>query len=189
MAVDENLDDVEFVRQILSDLKRTFTLDTQRIYAAGFSNGAMMAYRLGCDMSGIFAAIAAVQGPLFYDQCQPEHAVSLIHVHGLRDPIVPYLGGEGICDVCNGIVFPPVQVGVEKWMKWNECSNLPQVSVNGAITHIVYPGCVSDTAVELYTIDGLEHAWPSPFGSGQANFPATQSIWDFFVTHPKINIL
>jgi len=33
----------------------------------------------------------------------------------------------------------------------------------------------------------MEHAWPHPSGSGELNFPATQTIWDFFVAHPKID--
>jgi len=47
MAMIDNLDDVEFVRQILIDLSNSLALDPQRIYAAGYGVGGMMAYRLG----------------------------------------------------------------------------------------------------------------------------------------------
>jgi len=184
IAVEDNLDDVEFVNQILIELRKTFTLDAQRIYTAGFSNGGMMAYRLGCEMSETFAAVAAVEGVLFYDQCEPKNAVSLIHFHGLADPFVPYAGGNGI-EEASLYDFPPVETGIEKWEQWSGCSNLPQVSMQGLITHTVYSDCKNNTAVELYTFEGMEHAWPQPKGSGHLNFPATQTIWDFFVAHPK----
>jgi len=184
IAVEDYLDDVEFVNQILIELRKTFTLDAQRIYTAGFSNGGMMAYRLGCEMSETFAAVAAVEGVLFYDQCEPKNAVSLIHFHGLADPFVPYAGGNGI-EEASLYDFPPVETGIEKWEQWNGCSNLPQVSMQGLITHTVYSDCKNNTAVELYTFEGMEHAWPQPKGSGDLNFPATQTIWDFFVAHPK----
>lgn len=185
LAMEDNLDDVEFVNQILIDLRKTFTLDTQRIYTAGFSNGGMLAYRLGCEMAETFAAVASVEGVLFYDECQPQNAVSLIHFHGLADPYVPYTGGQSKCESCVGILFPQVETGIEKWGQWDGCSNLPQVSVQGMITHTVYSGCRNNSAVELYTFEGMEHAWPQPSGSGDLNFPATQTIWDFFVAHPK----
>jgi polyhydroxybutyrate depolymerase len=178
MAGEDNLDDVKFVGQILSDLQKTITVDPSRIYAAGLGNGGMMAYRLACEMSETFAAIAAVGGPLFYDQCQPEHSVAVIHIHGLSDPHSPYDGG-------GDLDLPPVEPGIRKWVQWNGCSNTPSVDVLGAITHTAYPDCEPSATVELYTIDGLEHAWPVPSGAGEQSFPATQTIWDFFVAHPK----
>ena len=176
MALEDNLDDVKFVSQILTDLEKMITLDPKRIYAAGAGNGGMMAYRLACETSGTFAAIATVGGPLSYDQCQPENAVAVIHIHGLDDPRIPYAGGE---------MFPSVEPGIEKWVQWNGCSDTPSVDVLGAITHTAYPDCELNATVELYTIDGLEHAWPVPSGAGEQSFPATQTIWDFFVAHSK----
>lgn len=183
IPVKDNVDDVKFVQQILSDLEPMITVDTNRIYAAGSGNGAIMAYRLACEMSGTLAGIAAVGGPLFYDQCQPENAVAVLHVHGLDDPIVPYVGGESIE---GGLpTFPPVEQGISQWAQWNGCSESPDVNTSGSVTHTVYSGCQANTAVELYTIEGLEHAWPVPSGTGEASFPATQTIWDFFVAHTR----
>jgi len=186
LAEQDNVDDVAFVSQIITDLKTSFNIDSKRIYAAGYDNGAVMTYRLGCEMSDTFAAIAAVAGGLFYDQCQPDNMVALIHIHGLSDPVMPFEGGEGVCDFCGGIPnLPPVELGVLKWVGWNGCSNSPLVNKNEAITHTTYPDCQPNTAVELYTIEELEHDWPTSFSTGENNFSATQTILDFFVTHPK----
>ncbi len=181
IPVKDNVNDVKFVQQILSDLEPMITVDTNRIFAAGLGNGAMMAYRLACELSGKFAGIAAVGGPLFYDQCQPDNPVAVLHVHGLDDPIVPYSGGESIE---GGLpTFPPVEQGISQWAEWNNCSESPEVNTSGSVTHTVYSGCEASAVVEVYTIEGLEHDWPS--GAGEASLPATQTIWDFFVAHTR----
>jgi poly(3-hydroxybutyrate) depolymerase len=102
----------------------------------------------------------------------------------LADPFIPYSGGKGF-DASGSINFPPVESSIEKWRLWNGCAPAPQVSVQGPITHTVYSDCEANTAVELYTLGDFEHGWPQPTGYGELNFPATQTIWDFFVAHPK----
>lgn len=184
IAMQDNVDDVEFVRQVLTELGKMMVVDPSRIYAAGFSNGGMMAYRLACELSSTFAAIASVEGPLFYEECQPENAVAILHIHGLSDPVVPFAGGESV-ESAVPMMLPPAEPGIKRWTQWNACSDLPDVNTSGAITHTVYSGCKLDTAVELYTIEGLQHSWPAPSGAGELSFPATQTIWDFFVAHAK----
>lgn len=183
LPVKDNVDDIKFVQKILSDLEPVITVDSNRIYAAGLGNGAIMAYRLACELSGTFSGIAAVQGPLFYEECQPDNPVAVLHVHGLNNPIFPFSGGESIE---GGIpILPPVEQGISQWVEWNGCSGSPDVNTSGSVTHTVYSGCQANAVVELYTIDGLEYGWPAPAGSGEANFPATQTIWDFFVEHTR----
>lgn len=55
-------DDVKFLYQILSELKKTFQVDANRIYLAGFSNGGQMAFRCAVEMSDVFAAIVEASG-------------------------------------------------------------------------------------------------------------------------------
>jgi polyhydroxybutyrate depolymerase len=186
-AVETKVDESAFVRQILSDLGTIASLDPKRIYAVGFSNGAMLAYRLACEMSDTFAAIGSVAGLLLYSPCQPQQPVSVIHIHGLNDPYLPYTGGASNPDCGSGCpaTFPPVEQGIKTWVQLDGCTGSPQVNVDGALTHTIYATCKPGTAIELYTIDGLGHLWPQPTGSGKLNFPATKTIWDFFAAHPK----
>ena len=170
-------DEAAFVRQMLSDLETLASLDPRRIYAVGFSNGAMLVYRLACEMSDTFAAVAPLAGTLFYTPCQPQQPVSLVHVHGLEDTVVPYAGGG---DLISGGV-PSVEQGIATWVQLDGCSRAAQVEQQeGGITHTAYTSCQSGSAVELYTVQVLGHGWPS-----MAEFPASEVIWDFFVAHPK----
>jgi poly(3-hydroxybutyrate) depolymerase len=57
-------DDVGFVRQIHRDLAARLPVNSRRIYAAGFSNGAQMVHRLSAEAGDIFAAAAGWAGSL-----------------------------------------------------------------------------------------------------------------------------
>jgi polyhydroxybutyrate depolymerase len=177
-AVINSVEEAAFVRQILSDLETIAKLDPKRIYATGFDNGAMLSYRLACEMSGMFAAIAPVAGVvLFYGPCQPQQPISVMHIHGLGDTDVPYAGG-GLPGF--GAEYSPVAYGIATWVQLDGCTRSAQVAKEGIVTHTVYASCRAGTAVELYTIDGLGHKWPTLYGT-----PVSKMIWDFFAVHPK----
>jgi polyhydroxybutyrate depolymerase len=172
-----NIDESAFVRGILADLEKIVPLDAHRIYAAGFSNGAFLAYRLACEMSGTFAAIAPIAGNVTRLPCEPADPVSVIHLHGLSDPSMPYEDadvGDAWTErwsVLGSIAF---------WAEFDGCSDPPRIEQTGIATHTAYSGCKDGTAVELYALRGIGHAWPPA-----EIFPATQTIWDFFAAHPK----
>jgi poly(3-hydroxybutyrate) depolymerase len=55
-------DDVSFVSQLLDLLIPKYNVDTNRVFAAGMSNGGFMTHRLACELSDRFAAIAVGSG-------------------------------------------------------------------------------------------------------------------------------
>ena len=57
-------DDVGFVDDMLADIEAGLSVDSHRIYASGFSNGAGFAARLAVDRSETFAAVAFSGGGL-----------------------------------------------------------------------------------------------------------------------------
>ena len=61
LAVGESVDDVGFVEALIDSLQLKYTIDPNRIYATGMSNGGFMSYFLACS-SLRFAAIASVTG-------------------------------------------------------------------------------------------------------------------------------
>ena len=71
-ALENDIDETAFVRQIIADLETITKIDPKRTYASGFSNGALLTYRLACEMSDTFAAVAPIAGVLLYDACQPK---------------------------------------------------------------------------------------------------------------------
>jgi polyhydroxybutyrate depolymerase len=173
-ALINNVDDEAFVREMLSDLGTVVRIDTKRIYATGFSNGALLTYRLACDMSDVFAAIAPVAGTLAYSPCEPEQPVSVLHVQGMADRTVPYEGG-------GQLGFPPLEQVIATWVDINDCPSSPTVdNPIEKIKRSAYTPCKAGTAIEVYAVESGGHGWVSKYV-----YPLSETIWDFFAAHPK----
>jgi polyhydroxybutyrate depolymerase len=190
-AMDNQIDDVAFIRAMVDAIAHEFPIDRRRIYATGISNGAMMAYRLACEASDIFAAVGSVSGPLVTNRCAPGNPVAVIHVHGTDDGYVPEKGGVG--PKWRGLNYPSVQDTISFWVAANGCGREPKRSQPVAGVELVeYGGCRNGTAVAYYSIKGGGHAWPG--GDRMAFFldapsnaiAATPLIWQFFAAHPKL---
>jgi len=185
------LDDVSFMRDVVTDVSADYLVDAHRIYAAGMSNGAMMVHRLGCEMSDVLAAIAPVAGALEVE-CAPAEPVSAIVFHGNADAIVPYAGGPAET-VPRGMDpdYDPVSTAVDVWATTDGCTGATDEQVSASVVHQVRTGCLPGYGVELYTVDGGGHAWPGgePGWAGgdvpTTEVVATDLIWDFFAAHPK----
>jgi polyhydroxybutyrate depolymerase len=104
-AASGGLDDVSLMRAIFAEVGKHVNIDLRRVYATGFSNGGYLSYRLACEASDLFVAIAPAAGaigtaaigaaPLFgmtsdLTTCAPTQKVSVLDIHGTADPLIPY---------------------------------------------------------------------------------------------------
>ena len=83
-------DDTGFVEKLLDELEATLCVDPDRIYAAGFSNGGILAYELAMTLAPRLAAVASVAGgvhPGFMSM--PAGYMPLLDIHGLGDTTIP----------------------------------------------------------------------------------------------------
>ena len=81
--------DLKLVDVALASLRRTYTIDDDRIYATGFSNGGMFTYLLWAERPGVFAAYAPVAGRLSA-AVRPKQPSPLFHVAGEGDRVVSF---------------------------------------------------------------------------------------------------
>ncbi len=175
----EKVDDVAFVRDLVARIRAQYPVDPDRIYAAGFSNGALLSYRLACEASDLFAAIAPVSGALL-PECRPDHPVAVMAFNGTADMKVLYKGGYS--PVITGSKYDmPVSFAMNFWAEHNGCSPEPAAEKMGSWVVRRYSGCSEGSALELYTIPGGDHVWPEQEGG----ISATDLIWDFFKKHPR----
>jgi polyhydroxybutyrate depolymerase len=167
-------EDVRFLTEIVQSVLRSTPVDPKRVYVAGFSNGGFMAHRLACD-SPLFAAAASVSGAQWKDpgRCRPSHAVSVLEVHGARDPGVKYNGGLG---TYSGLPYPSAEETVSTWASVDGCgpslatsSDLVDMSWDaGSATAEVSraTGCPPGVDVELWTLpEGGHGIHPSRMAS------------------------
>ncbi len=192
-AFENNVDDVGFIKTLIEKLEKQFPIDPKRIYVTGISNGAMMSYRIACELSDRIAAIAPVAGALNVQDCKPTHPVSVVIFHGMHDNHVLYHGGKSL-KMADGRerVDKPVSYAVSFWTKNNQCTAIPQTEEKGRTIRELYAGGSSGTEVLLYGIKGGGHSWPGGKKTGYigADEPvyeisATDLIWEFFKNHPK----
>ena len=163
-------DDVAFVRAVLRDVELMSPIDHNRIYAIGFSMGGIFSYRLACEMSETFAAIAPVAATMVEQSCHPNSPVAVLHIHGTDDDRIPIGGGRGE-KTAPGRMWPGPQQAVSSWSKLDGCREQPIPSDNGCTT---YGQCRA--AVEYCAIPGGGHSWPGG---------ASERIWAFFAANPK----
>ena len=196
-ALENQINDVGFIRALIEKLQRELKVDPRRIYATGHSNGAMLSYRLGAELSDILAAIAPVAGTIggrvgpntpLITIPQPNAPVAVIAFHGKLDSHVLYNGGHGP-STSGGRVDLSVAESIAFWVKANRCSAISQtvVSASGNIVKDTYGDCANGTDVVLYSVLSGGHSWPgSDRGEGQTKeISATELLWKFFKQHPK----
>jgi polyhydroxybutyrate depolymerase len=172
-AADSGVDDVAFITGMVERLKRVLPIDDRRIYAAGFSNGGVLAYALACRTS-LFAAIGVVAGTQV-GGCEDPRPTSVIHVHGMADSIVRFDGGRAVVPGAR-----PVSQVMAYWRRANQCQK-PNQSRRGPVV-TVRAGCADDREVTLVTIDDEGHFWPGRAGS-LAPWDATEELWKMFSRH------
>jgi polyhydroxybutyrate depolymerase len=180
------VDDVQFISDLLDSISATYNVDAQRVYSTGMSNGGFMSYELACKLNNRIAAIASVTGSMTEPRlaaCQPTRPVPVMQIHGTADAVVPYSGstlGQ----------FTPIEELVNKWVDFNDCqttptiTDVPNTSTTDGCTaqRRVFGGGFRGSSVEFYRIENGGHTWPGSFfivGVTNQDFEASLVIWRF----------
>jgi len=196
------VDDVAFVSAMIRAISRGHRIDPARIFAAGFSNGGIFVHCLASRLSDQLAAIADVSGGIaepFAPKFKPESPMSVLMIHGTKDPMVPYGGG----DVDFGGFGRIIDTGdaLRLWRKRLGAGAPPETGKLAdtdsrdqcRTSWTRWFGVKEGTELLAYTIEGGGHAWPGGpqflpvevIGNVCRDFDATEVIWDFFKKHPK----
>lgn len=161
--------DVAFMTALVADLSAKYTIDTTKIFAFGWSNGAYFANQMACRRSAFFRGIASHAGgapyepsdpnrkwPNGFQQCPGQTAVPFIGFHGTNDPVVGYAGGE---------------FSATYWGYVNGCAGARTASTPAPCEE--HANCTSGKPVLFCPIGGIGHGiWSQ----------AAQATWDFFKT-------
>jgi len=199
-AARQGVDDVRFVRAVIDTVTAEVPVDPARIYAAGHSNGAILAYRLACELSDRIAAIGVQAGSLGVDTCTPARPVSVFHLHGTADTNHPIGGGAGTG--VSGVVFRPARAAVEALATADGCATSPAPAPvaavdppNPDVQATTWSPCADATAVRFVVVTGATHAWmghpsvsaaaASLVGEPYTGLDASRAIWSFLAAHPR----
>jgi polyhydroxybutyrate depolymerase len=187
-------DDVLFVSRLLDDLATVVNVDSERVYATGISNGAMLCYRLAAELSDRITAIAPVAGTMATEAVCPKRPVPVMHFHGTADRIVPYGGPDRRTP--RFLCFKSVSSTVAAWIAINGCAKEPAQTVvhnrchdGTSVRQEIYGPGTNGAEVILFIVYGGGHTWPgkepsSRFaGKSTKDILANDLIWDFFRRH------
>jgi len=200
----ENIDDVGFISGLIDYMIRNYNSDPKRVFVTGISNGAIMAYRLACELSHKITAIAPVDGnipSMLFPDCRPTDPVSVLAINNVNDPLVPFEGGEIYGHFHRTKLGRVISANesVKFWVKVNKCSETPVIIEEpdkdpGDGTRVAkeqYINGIDGTEVVLYSVEGGGHTWPGGFqylpvwliGRTSRDIEACDVIWSFFKKH------
>jgi polyhydroxybutyrate depolymerase len=172
-----NADDFGFIEALTQEIANDWPIDLERIYATGYSNGAMLSYGLACYSNRLVAAVASVSGTML-DQsftCQPSQATSVLHIHGTDDSVLPYEGNSEVYSATSIIDF---------WKNHNQTDTIPEQQIyneNGTnAEYIIFRNGSNNTAVAHYKMLDGGHVWFNDIIEGRN---MNQIIWDFLASY------
>jgi polyhydroxybutyrate depolymerase len=94
----ENIDENKFFHSMIGYFKLNYRVNSKNVFAAGFSGGGHMAYKLALTMPAEFKAVTAIVANLpdssNMDCIESGRPVSVMIINGTNDPVNPYQGGE-----------------------------------------------------------------------------------------------
>ena len=185
-----NFDDVGFINALIDTLSNHYSLDLDRIYTCGYSNGGFMAYKLACQLSHRIAAIASVGGVMSTStlaNCNSGNTMPVLQIHGTADPWVSMYGDMG---------WHSVNETLSYWTNINNCVEadttiLPDLNQTDgcSVEKISYTNCSDESDVIFYKVIDGGHTWPGAdppgYNAGKTNHDihASTLILNFFNNH------
>lgn len=186
------VDDVAFVNALIDHLEQIRNIDRKKIYATGFSKGAILTQALACEQPNKIAAFASVAGSLparLESNCQ-SRPVSMLAINGTNDLSVHYQGDNP--NKQGGLISIPAMVNF--WREHDQCpskTSVPRTPTSSDIPRLEtyrYSDCRGGSEIsELLVVDG-GHMWPGGLSSdpnlqkfnSKLGLNASQTIWKFF---------
>jgi polyhydroxybutyrate depolymerase len=176
-------DDVGFIKDMIDKISAYYTIDPNRIFITGHSNGSRMTYRLGFELAGKIAAIAPVSGQMVYEsKMVPSYPVPVLHLHALNDSTVYYYGQHNPKET----MYESVDSILTRWSYYYSCKTKPDTILTQDNYLVKSWSCQNTNPdIILYVMKRGAHQWFTVENSG---INANDIIWEFFKSHPRKRI-
>ena len=194
LSTGSTADDVGFLNALLDSMISNYAIDTCRIYISGFSNGAWMTWRMMCDFTNRFAAVAPLSGSWKYGKdgycdhggCNgstipgtnpPSQESTINCVPSKRIPYMYYRGTNEANLTDRAITDPN---GNYFWSRHNGCDTIASIdtliSNSDQIIRERYLNCQDSTETIIMNVVGNSHTWHQS---------ATNEFWKFLRKYSK----
>jgi polyhydroxybutyrate depolymerase len=184
------IDDVGFIEALLNHEIAARGIDRKRVFAAGWSNGAQLAYRLALEHPEDFAGVAAISASVpvkeNLDCGQIDQPIPVMIINGTADPINPFRGGMvNLGGARLGNVLSSEDTA-KYWAKLLNVTTAPQAATlphRAGSTSVNSMTWMKDgtPAVVLHSVLNGGHGMPL---RGE-DLDSPVAIWDFFSKLPS----
>lgn len=182
------VDDVGFLSALIDTISAKYSINAQKVFSTGMSNGGFMSYTLACELPNKIKKIASVTGSMTkfqYANCTNQNPIPVLQIHGTNDPTVNYNGNT---------TTEAIEKVVGFWVNHNNCdstfveSAIPNINTTDNSTVIRYDfnaSCDDNSEVVFYKVENGGHTWPGseyliPGDVTNLDFNASEVIWKFF---------
>jgi poly(3-hydroxybutyrate) depolymerase len=153
--------DYPFFLAVIDTLDKRYSIDRDKIYMTGFSQGGFISFVAACKYSDVFAAVAPVSGHAG-SPCTIKRPVSVYMTFGSQEGAASFFNDRDI------------------WLKLNNCPSTPkrifpypETKPQSKIARLIYGPGDQGTYVIVDSIGDQGHQWPNR--QNQA-----EEVWAFF---------
>ena len=193
-------DETLFIDAIINSINSNYSIDLDRIYACGYSEGGIFSYELACRLNNKIAGIASVSGSMLSDSersnlgfsdCLPQHPTAIMLIPGTNDSNAHSLY-QGCClDWGLDSYYLSVNEITDYWTNFNSTDSNPSVSdvsntntTDGStVQRKIWSNGQGGVEVQELKIIGGGHEWPGTSGNMDVN--ANNEIWQFLSKFDK----
>jgi poly(3-hydroxybutyrate) depolymerase len=147
-----NNSDLALADAVVAQIEENFCVDTNRIFATGWSFGGAMSYETACARplgaaNGYLRAVAVYSGSaqITAGPCPPHSAVAYYASHGTNDTVLPYSGGVSMA---------------QNFATANGCTWATPAQATGSHVCTSIAGCTSGYPVEFCSFVGGHTPFP-----------------------------
>eukprot|EP01084_Bolivina_argentea_P070797 128741_1 len=191
-----NVDDLDWINELAIRIENNYCIDMSREYALGYSQGGMMAHRVGCNLNHRFAAIAPFHGQqqigFNCEQWSNDNIpIGLFNVWGTNDGVVcgesPTAPNQDACESNDGYWYTKVSAVQRRFAQHNGCSvsgnpvviNTPQDGTRNWQCTGYTEGCIDSFYVMQCNWNGA-HSYPNTLPPNSYNFGLVTAIQYFY---------
>ena len=179
------VDDVGYISHLIDKISEFYSVDRDRIYVTGFSNGGYLSFELACKLSSEIAAFASVAGHMFidtYNDCSPTHPTPFLSINGTEDNY------DGIAGY-----YLPIDNSNNYWIEYNNTDLNPEIieiedantTDGSSVQYYSWKNGTNGVEIDHYKVLGGDHSWPSlnadsNKGNSNGDIDSDRIIWEFF---------
>ena len=162
---DTGNDDTGYLVALAKYLQNTYGYSKEHTFAAGFSNGALMMYRLACKAPDTFRAVASVCGTMTggaWNERSEKTSVGILQINGTKDSFVPL---DSSSSTHYGDA-PAIDGVIEYWKTANDLDKEETIKLSDKTTAYCYSSDKNDNLVWHLEIEEGGHSWPTESSAG-----------------------